>query len=231
VIEPNLDEWQQILTGEILLYNFLGRAIYKYPDDKERSWLQSCIDDEVFSEVPFSSDNNDTQIGLKYLQRWQADGLTDTVFEQIQSDYTRLFIGPGKVLAPPWESVYFNEERMTFQKQTLDVRHWYRRFGIEIEKLHQEPDDHIGLELLFMAQLASLCLDALNEHDTIRFEEVEAAQGDFLNYHLGIWALSWCKLVQKHAETDFYPGLAYLTYGGLTALADVLNVNITKGTV
>ena len=231
MIEPNLDEWQPILTGEILLFNLLSRAIYKYPDDEERIWLQSCIDDEVFSEVPFSSDNANTQMGLKHLQKWQADGLGDAVYEQMQSDYTCLFIGPGKVLAPPWESVFFNEERMTFQKQTLDVRHWYRRFGLEIEKLHQEPDDHIGLELLFLSQLASLCLNALNEHDTIRFEEVQAAQRDFLKHHLGIWALSWCKLVQKHTKTDFYLGLAYLTYGGISALADALNVEITKGTV
>jgi TorA maturation chaperone TorD len=231
MIEPNLDEWQQILTGEILLFNLLSRGIYKYPDKDERRWLQSCIDDDVFSEAPFSGGYDDTQMGLKYLQKWQQDGLNDTIFEQIQLDYTRLFIGPGKVLAPPWESVYFNEERMTFQKQTLDVRHWYRRFGLELEKLHKEPDDHIGLELLFLAKLASVSLDALNVHDMIRFEEGEAAQRDFLKEHLGIWALSWCRLVQKHSKSDFYKGLTYLTYGGLTALADVLNVKISKGTV
>ena len=50
---------------------------------------------------------------------------------------------------------------MIFQEQTLHVRQWYSRFGLQVVKLHKEPDDHIGLELEFVAHLANLALQAI----------------------------------------------------------------------
>jgi TorA maturation chaperone TorD len=57
------------------------------------------------------------------MQGWvqKNKGISDEAFQELRVDHTRLFVGVGKVLAPPWESVYFNEDRMVFQKQTLEV--------------------------------------------------------------------------------------------------------------
>jgi TorA maturation chaperone TorD len=229
VTESNQTDWQEILTGEMLLFNLLGRIVYKYPSDEERPWLKSLIDEDVFSEVPFAAEQDETKAGLTRLQKWKKEGLSDESFTKIQADYTRLFIGPGKVLAPPWESVHFGDDRLVFQKQTLEVRDWYRRFGLESEKIHQEPDDHIGLELMFLAHTASLGVQALNEHDDIRLEETLNAQREFTQKHLGKWALTWSGLVEKNAQTDFYKGLAFLVVGALRELSAVLNIELAKG--
>jgi putative dimethyl sulfoxide reductase chaperone len=221
-------DWQETLTGEMLLLGILGRIFYTYPNNEERTWLQSLIDEEIFSEAPFAIGRDETTAGLKFLQKWGEDGLTDEIFEKLQSDYTRLFIGPGKVIAAPWESVYFGEERLTFQEQTLEVRNWYRRFGLQAEKIYQEPDDHIGLELLFLSRLAALGVQALDKEDDSSFQELLEAQRGFLEQHLGAWALTWCGLVEINARTDFYRGLAYLTRGAIIALSDVLDVKVVK---
>src|SRR3972149_6655669 len=150
-----VDISREDLIGESLLLSLLGRVLYQYPDGEQRAWFQSLIDSDAFMEAPFAEDHQDVITGLEFLQAWRKRGLTDETFLDLQEDYSRLFIGPGKVIAPPWESVFFNEARQTFQEQTLQVRNWYRRFGLEPEKIYHEPDDHIGLELTFLAHLAN----------------------------------------------------------------------------
>jgi putative dimethyl sulfoxide reductase chaperone len=224
-------EWQETLTGERLLLELLGRIFYFYPENNQRIWLQSLIDAEVFSEVPFAADKEETKAGLEFLQKWGKNGMAGEVFEKMQTDYTRLFVGPDKVLAPPWESVHFGDDRLIFQQRTLEVRAWYQRFGLEAERIYQEPDDHIGLEMLFLSHLASLGIQALNQQDEAHFEELFNAQREFFKKHIEIWAPIWCSLVKKHAQTDFYKGSANLTLGAISALAEMLDVNSSKEAV
>ena len=73
--------------------------------------------------------------------------------EAVEQDYLRLFVGLGMPLAPPWESAWASDARLIFQRETLDVRYWYRSAGLEVANLHAEPDDHIGLELEFIGAL------------------------------------------------------------------------------
>jgi TorA maturation chaperone TorD len=223
VTEALQNEWHEILTGEMMLLGLLSRIFYNYPDKKERLWLQSLIAEDVFSEAPFASQEEATRTGLQLLQDWGRQGLMDQAFDDLQGDYTRLFIGPGSVIAPPWESVYFSDEKLTFQEQTLEVRSWYRRFGLEAEKLHQEPDDHIALELLFLSHLASLGLQALEQQDTARFDELLTAQSEFYKKHPSKWVLKWSRLVETNARTDFYKGLSHLVRGAMSGLAETLH--------
>ena len=219
---PSID-WKETLTGELLLLGLISRVVYSYPD---RAWYQSLYEEDVFSEVPFAADQDETKTGLELMQKWGKDGITDESFEKLHVDYTRLFIGVGKVLAPPYESVYFGEERLLFQERTLEVREWYKRFGLEAEKKYVEPDDHIGLELLFLSHLASLGIQSLENGDQTEFNKLLDAQREFLKKHPGTWALTWCGLVEMNARTDFYKGLAHLTRGALSALAEVLEVKL-----
>jgi len=219
---------QESLIGEVMLLSLLSRIIFNYPDNEERTWLQSLINEDVFSDAPFAAEKDETKEGLLLLQNWGKNGLSNEVFEHMQTDYTRMFIGPGKVTVPPWESVYFGDDKLVFQEQTLGVRNWYRRFGLEAEKLHREPDDHIGLEMSFISHLATLGIQALNEQDKNRFEEILDAKSEFFKNHLGKWALRWCFLVKENAQTDFYQGVAHLIHGAMSELSEVLDVKITK---
>ncbi|MBL6983284.1 MAG: molecular chaperone TorD family protein [Anaerolineales bacterium] len=220
------DERGTILLGEALLFGLLGRILY---DQLDKAWLQSLIDEDVFSEAPFGAKQRETALGLDLLQKWSQEnsaGISDESFDEWRSDYTSLFVGVGEVLAPPWESVYFSEERLVFQEQTLQVREWYRRFGVEPEKLHKEPDDHIGLELTFVSYLSKLALQALEDQDEEKYEKLLDAQRQFISKHLLRWGTQWCNLVGEHARTDFYKGLAFLTRGALLALAEQYDIQI-----
>ena len=134
------------------------------------------IEEDIFSEAPFAANDDYTKAGLEFLQKWGKNGISDEIYDKMRAEYTRLFIGLDKVKAPPWELVHLGKDRLIFQERTLEVRAWYKRFGLQAEKLHQEPDDHIGLELLFLSQLAALSIQALTEKDDARFAELLKAQ-------------------------------------------------------
>jgi TorA maturation chaperone TorD len=224
----NFEMQKSVLMGEALLFGLLGKALYGDPD---KAWLETLISEDVFAEVPFGAEQAEIKLGLELLQRWSSEnqaGISEAAFKDIKQDQLLLFIGLDKVLAPVWESVYFNQNRLVFQEQTLQVREWFSRFGLQIERLNREPDDHIGLELSFMAHLASLALHALSEDDSQKYEDILQAQRDFLSQHLLCWAPAWARLVVEHARTDYYRGLAHLTHGALLAAAVQLNIELPR---
>lgn len=219
------------LLGETLLLGLLGKILYQYPEKDQRVWFQSLIDSEAFAEPPVKSTAVEMEEGLRLLQQWSQGGLTDKTFTEMQGDYLRLFIGPGKVIAPPWESVFFSEARQTFQEQTLQVRTWYRRYGLELENIYHEPDDHVGLELTFVANLGNQALLSLEIGDKDKFDSLIEARKQFLSEHLLKWVFAWCDMVTKNARTDFYMGLALLTRGSLAHLAEHYELQVTNEVV
>lgn len=114
--------------------------------------------------------------------------------QAVEQDYLRLFVGLGMPLAPPWESAWASDARLLFQRETLDVRYWYRSAGLEVANLHAEPDDHIGYELEFIGAL-------------LERGEAETAAA-FAHEHPCAWAARWNDAVQENAAHPFYRQLA-----------------------
>jgi TorA maturation chaperone TorD len=215
-------DWAETLTGEGLMFGLLGKALYLIPEDE---WLQPLVDGELFSHSPFAAEQPYVVKGLALLDDWSRS-FGDESLKELKVDHTHLFTGMFKIPVAPWESVYFSDERMVFQQQTLDVRAWYRRFGLETIEYRKEPDDHIGLELAFIAHLARLGLAAQEAGNTERLDEILEAQRGFLSEHLLRWGPLWCSLVEEHAQTDFYRGLALVLRGALLEIAEILNVRV-----
>ncbi len=109
------------------------------------------------------------------------------------------------------------------------MRQWYARYGVEIERLHKEPDDHLGLELIFVAHLAQRGLDDLEREDEAAFEADLTAQRQFLGEHPLRFAPAWYALVEEHASTEFYRALGHMIWGALQAVADLLMIEIPTG--
>ena len=223
-----MNDLRSTILGESLLFGLLGKILYA---DLDKTWLDTLIGEDVFSEVPFGAEQVEMQHGVELLQRWTNEnrgGLEVPQFKALQEDNLRMFIGLNKVPAPVWESVYFSEKRLMFQEQTLQIREWYARFGLQAERINKEPDDHIGLEMLFIAHLASLALQAIEQNDETKLNEILQAQREFLSDHLLRWGPVWAKLVKQHAATDFYRGIAHLTHGALLAIAETLEIKMPK---
>ena len=209
------DEWRRRQEEQALAYHFLGRCFYEPP---RAEWLAACAGDRLFEAWPFPSGDDRTAAGLallaEFCQGWNPEQLGGLTW-----DFNRLFVGPGEMLAAPWESVYRSKTKLTFQEPTLQVRAIYERFGVEAPAIHREPDDHLGLELAFMATVSDRAARAAAGDDMAQLARCFGAQRGFLQDHLLAWAPACLALVEKHAETDYYRGAALLALGSLAESA------------
>jgi TorA maturation chaperone TorD len=225
---PRGEELYERLAGEALICGLLGKVLYTYPD---RAWMLSLASEGVFDEIPFDMDASEEEAGEKSLKEWTRQsrhGLDDEAYDALRSDYTRLFIGPGRPLAPPWESVSLSITGLTFQAETLEVRRWYARHGLQFEKLHKEPDDHIGIELAFIAHLAGGAVRALEDGDEAAFNRAIAAQAGFLSEHPLRWGPEWCQQMIEAAKTGFYQGIGRLTLSTLNELSRIARSDLRE---
>lgn len=188
------DAWAAVWT-------VLGRLFGQAPNDESLDQVRS---EEMLASWPLPEGQR-TSEGLDLLRTSREQNETA---EQVREDHWLLVRGPGKARAVPWESVYLSNEGLVFEEQTLQVREFYRRFGLQAPNLNREPDDHISLELEFMATLMIRALDAAEaDGDPEPFIE---AHTDFATQHLLKWAPEFFNRVEQNADTSFYRGWGVL---------------------
>lgn len=140
------------------------------------------------------------------------DALLKHTNTEILVDYSALFIGPFKLLAPPYGSVYLEGERKVMGDSTIDAALFYRQAGVEMDRDEQKDmPDHIAVELEFMYYLIGRELESYqNSHDedALKYSNM---QEDFLKKHLGAWAPKFAEDVKKGAVNPFYQNLAGCT--------------------
>ena len=132
---------------------------------------------------------------------------------KLQTEYTRLFVGPASLPAPPWESVYLCGENLIFQESTLAVRAAYRAAGYQAAGYPHEADDHLATELDFMASLAERASAAYEEGDEESVQVLLASQLRFLEEHLCVWTGPFATRLEERAGAEtsaFYLGFARL---------------------
>jgi TorA maturation chaperone TorD len=83
----------------------------------------------------------------------RLNGIDAAQFGKFRYAFNRLFVGPGRLLAPPYESSYLNEHGIVMQDETMAVRRAYLAQGLKLKKQNVEPDDHMALELQFVLEL------------------------------------------------------------------------------
>jgi TorA maturation chaperone TorD len=131
--------------------------------------------------------------------------------EVIKIDYAKLFVGPYQLLAPPYGSVYLENERKVMGDSTLDARNRYGDAGLEISENFRDVPDHIAVELEFMYFLIFQEIEAATHSKMEDFIEYLKKQESFLEDHLGAWVSDFTKNIIANSESQFFKALAQLT--------------------
>lgn len=134
-----------------------------------------------------------------------------------REEFTRLFIGPGELVSPPWESVHRTGSRSLFQEATLEVRKAYAAHGFRVHDVGRVADDHVSTELSFMS---ALCLEAMTVAE--RAGAVLADQAAFLQDHLLRWVGKFACALAGDPRSGAYALAARALDGFLTADAEAL---------
>lgn len=164
--------------------------------------------DEAAVDWPFVADDQARE-ALALMQQGLAAGIDD---EDLMWAYRRLFVGPGRLAAPPWGSVYTDHECVIFGESTLALRAWMRAHGIERTTDERTPEDHIGLMLAMLAFLV---------------QERPELVDEFAAEHLLTWAPHYLEQLEQAAEHPFYEGLARLTRLSLEGLQQERQLDVT----
>ena len=147
----------------------------------------------------------------KYVNKIQADIAPRDAREYLKVDYARLFVGPFNLLAPPYGSVYLENERLVMGNSTADVQQRYKAAGLDVATDFKDAPDHIAAELEFMHFLIFKEMEAINQADVHSIITCLLNQQSFLQYHLGAWVTEFTDNVVDTAKTSFYQNLARAT--------------------
>ncbi|MHB1653880.1 MAG: TorD/DmsD family molecular chaperone [Desulfitobacteriaceae bacterium] len=136
----------------------------------------------------------------------------------LQTEFTRLFIGPGKAPAYPYESLYRSPQRLLMTEVTSEVRNFYLEHGLLMQKLYTVPEDHLGVELEFLYYLNLKMLEQPENIPVLRQVQLQ-----FLQEHPLSWIDDFTQDVLANTEEPFFANLALLLKNFLHWDAGLLN--------
>lgn len=135
--------------------------------------------------------------------------------ERLNISYTFLFYLDAPI--PASESAWLSPDGLIMQEQWEQVMLTYKAHDFSKPEGYIEPEDHIGLEFLFMAALSGTVADLLNnkpqdyERQT---QNLMASKKRFLDRHLGKWIAPFAhRVIEKGKDTfSLYTGASLLAF-------------------
>jgi len=136
---------------------------------------------------------------------------TGVTVDDLKIQFAKLYIGPYKVLAPPFGSVYLDDKHQIMGESTLDVIKRYSAAGLTVDEGFKNPPDHISAELEFMHILIIEELNCLHKGCVDEAVEWLVQQFEFLKSHIGQWVDSFTGLTFQETQMPYFRYLATAT--------------------
>lgn len=132
-------------------------------------------------------------------------------------EYSRLFIGPFILPAPPYASCYLGSKELN-NEITEWVRMFYETSGLEFDYTIMDLPDHIAVETEFLHYLITRQIIAENEENTEDASNFGKRYHAFLNDHHKRWLPVFCQQVINETSDPFYKFLFRLIMKMLSSL-------------
>ena len=165
---------------------------FKYPQDVMQETLQ----------LLHSTLNNYDDIFVNGAKK-MVDSFKVTSLQKLQIEYSRLFVGPFQLGAPPYSSVYLDKQGLVMGESTQQAVEFYVKAGLDPAREIYEPPDHIRIELEFMYFL--LFKKVMNEEN--QWQDLSC---EFMEKHISHWAFAFTKKLTDRTENKFYSELSNL---------------------
>jgi putative dimethyl sulfoxide reductase chaperone len=130
--------------------------------------------------------------------------------QELLKDYAKLFVGPFQLLAPPFGSVYLDEDGRLMGDSTMDAVRFYQLAGLDMAENFKMPPDHVVAELEFLYCLYKAEMQRMEDYPD-QAETFAGLRREFFRQHLGRWGRDFAAKVAANASTDFYRLLGQLT--------------------
>lgn len=185
----------------------LVAQMYRKPVDESLAGYFRTVDlddpDDVFLR------NDACRRGLELI-KGHFEGAAEQALRNASADFHRLFIGPMKLVAAPWSSVYLDLGSL-FGPTALAVERVFKENGLVIPEGNHEPFDHVGYEFAFVEEMHKAA-ERTRKEGGDPDSSLERARS-FVETYLLPWMDAFLGKVASGARTDCYRGLAELTRG------------------
>ena len=191
------------------MYAFLGNSFLS-PMNEE---LSVGLLDSFWGGFACDGYNEHVCNGIKKIVTYVQglDGIPhDAAMQKVNLEYAHLFIGPPKPAAIVWESMAHGSH-VGFGNPTFEMREILRNAGLTMAGPHNQYEDHMGIELMFVA---SRC-QAFAQH--IPSLDEECSLREFIEAHPLAWAQTFHESIAAASPGGYYDGLSELTWGLLLA--------------
>lgn len=119
----------------------------------------------------------------------------------VEYDFNVLFVGPATLLAPPYASVYLDDEPLLMGATTLSVREFLQSIGLSVTAENSFPDDHISYEIELAVMLLVHARHSPQYHEALT---------RFVRAHLELWLPAFIAKIKDCAKTAVIKCLAVL---------------------
>ncbi len=208
-----------LLANRLYAYSLLYKTLAREPDAELLTLLTAESAGEAFALL---GDGDDTLSRVPAFFAELRGELNDAFVSEARSEFTRLFIGPIKLVAPAWESMYVGKESMLFSDSTLAVRRFYQRYGLLPEGYPRVADDSLALELAFMSKLAERANTAFGQEQHEDLLTALRGSCDFLTEHMLVWIPRFLERMKDSPTDILYPQLCLILSAFLETDRDVL---------
>lgn len=132
-------------------------------------------------------------------------------------EYTRLFVGPPRPAAAPWETAYRAaaagaDTTVGFGQATFEMRELLRKAGLQLSNENHQYEDHMGIELLLLSEL---CRRAVS-----RGQDGAAEATAFAAEHPAAWLRDFRAKVTAAAPNGYFANLLGVVEVLLEVLAE-----------
>lgn len=131
------------------------------------------------------------------------------LIDRLAADYAAIYL-TGALGASPMESVWLSDDHTACHEPMFALREVYGARGLGAADWRRRPDDHLLLQLDFVARWLRDAQPDL------------AGLADFLDRHLLRWLGDFAVRVASRCETRLYAGLALLTFALVDRLREAL---------
>jgi putative dimethyl sulfoxide reductase chaperone len=134
----------------------------------------------------------------------EGAGGSEPDLARLDLEYNRLFVGPGRLPCPPYESVHRSDRPemelgTVLGPSTAEVKKAYTEAGLVIGPAFRDLPDHIAVELEFMH---FLCIKELeSKGDGAKWHQM---QKEFVRSHLKPWVGAFTAKTVANTRSPFY---------------------------
>jgi TorA maturation chaperone TorD len=131
---------------------------------------------------------------------------------EVSVEFTKLFVGPPKPAAAPWETFYGAPDGSSvdvgFGQATVQMQHLLQQAGLRMSNDNNQYADHMGIELLYASELARRMADG--EDGTSDEGSARDALAAFASEHPLAWIDAFMAAVEDAAPSGYFTGMVAL---------------------